>query len=112
MDMKPFRDLMRGLSGSQQGEIIGKLISEAVNCSGAGKCTNAINDAIRSEHRYLQHVMYQGVFELIKGAAKDYDNKRYDGRNEFYVRLCKLINTEILESKDIRGMLPPDEVGY
>jgi hypothetical protein len=112
MDMKPFYDLMKGMSQEEKGSAIGKLIADGVNQTGAKEFTDAMNREIRSEHRYLQSIMYQSMFDLIKWVARDYDNKAYDARNSTSVRLCKAISSTFFEGNNLAGLLPPDEVGH
>lgn len=110
-------EAVRQCEDAEVGEAIADALILAANSGGAKTVLNAINAKIRSAHRSLQNDIYEGICKLIRDVASDYDAKRYDGRNQVYVRLFKAIADEFYtedgayKAIDV-NKLPPDTVGY
>ena len=63
-----------------------------------GKCYDMKKTAniMSKKHRYLVQEMFKLFIEFVRKLSQDYDNKRYDGRNEWSAQMSK----EIVEHFD------------
>lgn len=58
-----------------------------------GKCYDMKKTAniMSKKHRYLVQEMFKLFIEFVRKLSQDYDNKRYDGRNEWSAQMSKEI---------------------
>ena len=72
-------------------------LNEYVNCFGFnGK---AVAQECKSHHRYLQSEEFTLILEILKAFAEEYDENRYDGRNEYACKASKLIINYLISDK-------------
>ena len=58
-----------------------------------GKCYDMKKTAniMSKKHRYLVQEMFKLFIEFVRKLSQDYDNERYDGRNEWSTKMSKEI---------------------
>lgn len=70
-------------------EEIATMISNAMNTQSGS--INAIAELLCNDHRYLQQEFWKLIEAVIKKHAQHHDEKRYDDRNEYTVKMCAKI---------------------
>ena len=75
--------------GETNDDVFAHFFSNYVN-----RCPNDFKKAasvMGREHRYLQNEMFKVCIEYIKVLKEAYEEKRYDGRNEYAVKTANMI---------------------
>lgn len=75
--------------GEDKNDVFAHFFSNYVN-----RCPNDFKKAasvMGREHRYLQNEMFKVCMAYIKVLKEAYDEKRYDGRNEYAVKTANMI---------------------
>lgn len=65
-------------------ELAQQLLQE-LNAYGHDEILPAFSDEVRRGHRTLQQILFKAILVLLKDWAKDAEEHRFDGRNEFTV---------------------------
>ena len=76
-------------SGEDNNDVFAHFFSNYVN-----RCPNDFKKAasvMGREHRYLQNEMFKVCMAYIKVLKEAYEEKRYDGRNEYAVKTANMI---------------------
>ena len=76
-------------SGEDNNDVFAHFFSNYVN-----RCPNNFKKAasvMGREHRYLQNEMFKVCMAYIKVLKEAYEEKRYDGRNEYAVKTANMI---------------------
>lgn len=84
-------------AGEDNHDVFARQFSDFVN----GKCHNKKKTAelMARDHRYLQSEMFKVFMEYAKILAENYENGRYDGRNEWACTAAKYM-TDGLKAAD------------
>ena len=73
----------------QRDKDFAKALNEYVNCFGFDGKTVA--QECKNHHRYLQNEEFTLILEILKAFAEEYDENRYDDRNEYACKASKLL---------------------
>ena len=75
-----------------------KTISDMVNSSNWKPMEVGVE--LTTDHRYLQQQLFEMMIHFISQSSFNFDNNRYDGRNEFAMKCCKVMY-EALKDADL-----------
>jgi len=77
----------------QKGRELARAMGKLVNVMGGNKAAEQgfIDELTNREHRTLQQSSFGLMLKVMEKWAEDYENGRYDGRNEFALKQCKAI---------------------
>ena len=78
----------------RDGSTVGNIFSNFIN---GGHNKGGFVDVITNDHRYLQQESFKIFLDCICSWARDYENGKYDARNEWACAISK----QIVESLDI-----------
>lgn len=84
-----FKSDLCAKSGETRDDVFAHFFSNYVN-----RCPNDFKKAasvMGREHRYLQNEMFKVCMAYIKVLKEAYEEKRYDGRNEYAVKTANMI---------------------
>ena len=75
----------------QKGREVARSLGKLVNIMGGNKAAEDgfIDELTNREHRTLQQSSFGLMLKVMEKWSQDYENDKFDGRNEFALKKCK-----------------------